>query len=165
MMLDFDSLLQNGNLRAFLRVVRAGESDQTDDAYRMLVGGAIIAGDLSEHPRIAVRTKYGWSSAFGAYQIMAAVPGKVTTDTYDWLARELGPGMTPGEQDRKAIRLIAHRGALVDVIEGNFQDAVRKCAREWASLPDSPYGQPVRTLAQALETYASYGGDISEATA
>jgi muramidase (phage lysozyme) len=50
------------------------------------------------------------------------------------------------------------------VIAGNFQEAVRKCAREWASLPGSPYGQPMRTLAQALETYASYGGDISEDT-
>jgi len=32
---------------------------------------------------------------------------------------------------------------------GRFDAAVAKCAKEWASLPGSPYGQPVKTLDQA----------------
>ena len=41
---------------------------------------------------------------------------------------------------------------------GRIEAAIAKCNREWASLPGSPYGQPTRTMAQALATYDAAGG-------
>lgn len=156
--LDFDTLLAVPNVQAFLRVIRAGESGQGDDAYRMMFGGGLFQAPPWQHPREAITIRGLSSTAAGAYQFLAR--------TWDILVGTYGfPDFSPTNQDKGAIALIAGRGALGDVVAGNFQDAVRKCAREWASLPGSPYGQPVRTLAQALEVYATYGGQISEATA
>ena len=64
----------------------------------------------------------------------------------------------PRTQDAMAVALIKGRGALQDVIEGRFVDAVRKCNREWASLPESPYGQGGLTWKRAHETFARWGG-------
>lgn len=57
-----------------------------------------------------------------------------------------------------ALFLIKRRGALEDVIAGRFESAVKKCNREWASLPGSPYGQPTKTMADALDVYVKHGG-------
>ena len=54
--------------------------------------------------------------------------------------------------------LIGRRRALEDVRAGRFDAAVAKCAREWASLPGSPYGQPVKTIAQVRPVYENNGG-------
>jgi hypothetical protein len=47
------------------------------------------------------------------------------------------------------------------VLAGRIEQAIARCNREWASLPGSPYGQPVRTMAQALATYAEFGGALA----
>ena len=61
------------NVAAFLRVIRAGESSQDADAYRMQVGGRLL-DSLDDHPREVVRVKIGGkvipSSAAGAYQFI-----------------------------------------------------------------------------------------------
>jgi NAD-dependent dihydropyrimidine dehydrogenase PreA subunit len=51
-----------------------------------------------------------------------------------------------------------------DVLAGRLGDAIAKCAREWASLPGSPYGQPTRTMAQARATYEQFGGAYEPAS-
>ena len=66
-----------------------------------------------------------------------------------------------GNQDLAAVALIAGRGALADALAGRIPQAIAKCAREWASLPGSPYGQPMRTIEQALATYAKHGGTLA----
>lgn len=155
--------LTNDQVLAFLRVIREGESAQDDSAYRAIVGGGYYEKpSLAEHPRIAVQTKWGWSSAFGAYQIMAAVPGKVKTDTYDWISKWVGPSMEKFDQDVKAVFLIHHRGALDDVLAGRIDSALKKCGKEWASLPGSPYGQHTITRERALATFEKYGGRLEE---
>src|SRR5690606_12312564 len=53
------------------------------------------------------------------------------------------------------------RGALVAAMQGRLDEAIAGCAKEWASLPGSPYGQPTRTLAQAHATYAAAGGRLA----
>lgn len=158
MNLDFDTLVYVPNVEAFLRVIRAGESSQTDDAYRMMFGGGLFSAPPWQHPHTPITIGAYTSTAAGAYQILA--------QTWDGLVGSFGfSDFSPGNQDRAAIALIAGRGSLDDVVAGNFQDAVRRCSREWASLPGSPYGQPTRTLAQALEVYATWGGRITEETA
>lgn len=156
------------NVAAFLHVLRAGESSQDDTAYRMIYGGELI-DSLDKHPRIPKQTPWGWTSAAGAYQFMAAIPGKVKTDTWDGLERKYGPlDFSPETQDLMAVALIDRRGALVMVMEGRIQEAIQRCAREWASLPGSPYGQPTISMDKALAIYLEYGGapheDLQQST-
>ena len=72
---------------------------------------------------------------------------------------------SPMNQDLGAVALILGRKALDDVIAGRFEQAVIKCNREWASLPGSPYGQPVVTMAKARQVYEAFGGQYSDAPA
>lgn len=98
--------LQHPNVRAFLRVLRAGESDQTDDAYRMIVGhtGArpSLADSLADHPRIPVHLpRLGvTSTAAGAYQFLSR--------TWDECVRALGlQDFGPQSQDLAAVYLLS----------------------------------------------------------
>ena len=148
--------LLSANVQAFLRVIRAGESSQKQDAYRTLVGGTLF-DSVADHPRrrVYIPRLNVYSTAAGAYQFLVG--------TWDECAKALGlPDFSPASQDLAAVFLIRRRGALTDVLAGRVEKAIKKCAKEWASLPGSPYGQPVRTLPQALATYAKYSGSIAE---
>lgn len=152
---DLIGYAANDNVRAFLRVIRQGESSQTDDAYRMRFGGELIDPALIWHPggtvTRLVNGKAIESSAAGAYQFLSR--------TWENVAHEIGlANFGPASQDLAAIYLIARRGALQDVLAGNLDDAIRKCASEWASLPGSPYGQPTLTIERARAVYEQYGG-------
>ncbi|HJV24562.1 MAG TPA: glycoside hydrolase family 104 protein [Aromatoleum sp.] len=138
----------DSNLRAFLRAIRYAEGTAGDNGYRMLFGGGLFES-YADHPRVAVIRSGYQSTAAGAYQILAS-----TWDEY----RAGLPDFSPASQDECAARLIRRRGALGDVYAGRFGDAIRKCAKEWASLPGSPYGQPVRTMAQMEQAYNNAGG-------
>lgn len=149
--------LANPNVQAFLRVIREGETDQTDRAYRTIVGGGTF-DSFDAHPRQFVRLpKLGvTSSAAGAYQFLAR--------TWDECAAALGlPDFSPPMQDLAAVFLIRRRGALQAVIDGRLADAIRACNLEWASLPGSPYGQPTKSLDTARAVYARWGGQLQPA--
>lgn len=143
------------NARAWLRVIRAGESSQYESAYRTMFGGGLFSGAW-KHPRI-VNSAAGLSStAAGAYQFLSR--------TWDECAAALKlPDFSPESQDLAALLLTDRRGALQDVLAGRIEMAIAKCAKEWASLPGSPYGQPTRTLQQALAVYEAYGGTYATA--
>ena len=142
------------NVRAFLDMIRVGEGTADPDGYRRHFGGRLF-DSFDDHPRIAItaglgRNKYT-STAAGAYQFLSR--------TWDECAKALGlRDFSPQSQDLAAVFLIDRRRALDDVLAGRIEAAIAKCAREWASLPGSPYGQPVKTLEQALKTYAERGG-------
>lgn len=140
------------NVAAFLRVIRAGESSQDESAYRVMFGGSRF-DSFADHPRITNTASGYTSTAAGAYQFLSK--------TWDECAKALSlPDFSPESQDLAAVYLIKRRGALDDVIAGRLDEAVKKCAKEWASLPGSPYGQPTRTLEQAHATYFEYGGSL-----
>lgn len=70
--------------------------------------------------------------------------------------------------------LVQQRGALNDVLQGNWQNAFRKLGPEWASLPTSPYAQHKfsdRGFVKALEkvgidpNVAGYNGNYNVNTA
>lgn len=161
---DLIGCLDNANVKAFLRVIRAGEGTADEAGYRRHFGGDLFES-FADHPRRAITAGLGrnqyTSTAAGAYQFLAR--------TWDGLVRPFGQGgigladFTPRSQDIGALALIDGRKALDDVLAGRIEVAIGKCAREWASLPGSPYGQPTRTMAQALATYAEHGGVLSQA--
>lgn len=145
----------NSNVQAFLRVIRRGEGTSDAGGYSRLFGGGTFSS-FADHPRVLVR-KGGYSStAAGAYQALSS--------SWDETARIMRlPDFSPASQDKFAVGRIAARGALDDVKAGRFEAAVRKCAREWASLPFSPYGQPVISMDTAYSVYAANGGDLEAA--
>jgi muramidase (phage lysozyme) len=147
-------LLDDANVKAFLAVIRKGEGTADPDGYRRHFGGTHF-DSYADHPREIITAGLGknqyTSSAAGAYQFL--------TRTWDGLVRKYGfANFEPKTQDIAAVALIDGRKALDDVISGRFEQAVHKCNREWASLPESPYGQPVKTMAQARATYIENGG-------
>ncbi|WP_238455850.1 glycoside hydrolase family 24 protein [Azohydromonas lata] len=146
--------LVDTNVQAFLAVIRAGEGTAGEDGYRTRFGGGLF-DSLIDHPGGTVSAKSGGrvlvSSAAGAYQFLL----KTWRECQAALAL---PDFSSASQDLAAVFLIDRRRALVDVLAGRIEAAIAKCNREWASLPGSPYGQPVVSLARALETYRVAGG-------
>lgn len=138
------------NVAALLRVIRVGEGTADGGGYTRLFGGGTFKS-FADHPRILV-TKAGYrSTAAGAYQFLET--------TWDETARIMGlKDFSPASQDLAALGRIAARGALDDAIAGRLESALRKIAREWASLPGSPYGQPTITLSRAQQVFADAGG-------
>lgn len=147
------AMLNEPNVSAMLRVIRAGEGTSDANGYRRLFGGQLFAS-YADHPRIKV-TKSGYTStAAGAYQFLAS--------SWDETKNIMGlPDFSPASQDMAALGRIAARGALEDVRAGRFEQALNKIGWEWASIPGSPYGQPTRTTAQAGSVYAAAGGTIT----
>ena len=143
----------NANVQAMLRVIRTAEGTADPDGYRRLFGGALFSG-YADHPRQLIR-KSGYSTtAAGAYQFL--------TSTWDETARTMGlRDFSPASQDMGAVGRLAARGALADVKAGRFDAAVVKIAKEWASLPGSPYGQPTISAERARSVFLASGGAFS----
>lgn len=130
----------------------------SDNGYNVLVGSLpnhpVLFDDYSRHPRQPVRLSYGWTSAAGRYQIMAAVEGMVRTDTWDWAHRNVGVrDFSPHSQDAVAAYLVKRRGALPALLAGDTAEAFHLCRKEWASLPGAGYGQPEQRMEVMLEVF------------
>lgn len=148
---------RDDNVAAFLRMIRYAEGTADPEGYWRLFGGELV-NHLADHPRKRVTRTLGGrpitSTAAGAYQILER--------TWDDLQGSLElPDFEPASQDVAAVYLIRRRGALADVRAGRFDAAIEKCAKEWASLPGSPYGQPVKSLDQVRRVYAANGGSFA----
>lgn len=140
----------NGNVKAFLWVIRHCEGTSGPDGYRTLFGGTLFS-DFSKHPGIYIPFGKTRSSAAGAYQFLER--------TWKALVKQHGfKDFSPASQDLGAIELIRGRNALKDVEEGRFELALRKCSPEWASLPFSQYEQPTKKLEFCKQIYEQYGG-------
>lgn len=138
-------------IAAFLYMIRYCEGTAGPDGYRTLFGGKLF-DSYADHPRQLVRfklkSKEYKSSAAGAYQFLQA--------TWDSLVRMHSyDDFSPDNQDQAAIELIKGRKAYNDILKGDIVTAIKKCNREWASLPGSPYGQPVKKLDECLNVYAT----------
>lgn len=145
------------NVRALLAVIRRGEGTAGPNGYRTLFGGGLFSS-LADHPRQRITRTMGGkpitSTAAGAYQFLSS--------TWDETAAIMGlPDFSEASQDRAAVGRIAARGALEDAKAGRLSVALQKIAREWASMPGSPYGQPVITEATARQVFASAGGNFT----
>lgn len=138
------------NVRALLRVIRRGEGTADEAGYRRIFGGQLFEG-FADHPRIKVTKGRYTSTAAGAYQALSS--------TWDETARIMGLGsFSPANQDKFAVGRIAARNALEDIKAGRFETAIKKISWEWASMPGSPYGQPVISMDTARAVYVDAGG-------
>lgn len=159
---DVFDALGNQNVQAFLAMIREFESRGN---YNVVYGFKPFE-DLSDHPRIAKLSPWGWTSAAGAYQIMARspIPGTdrwTRIDTWGEVKKKLNlPDFSPESQDAAAVFLIKRRGALPSVLRGDFDTAINKVRKEWASLPGAGYGQPEKSLQAARDVYAANGGSF-----
>lgn len=154
---ELNAALSDQNVKAFLWMIRAGEGTATDSGYRTMFGGGLF-DSFADHPRRVIKASGYTSTAAGAFQFLSR--------TWDGLVKQYSlTDFSPHNQDMGAVALIRGRGALADVFAGRIEAAITRCNREWASLPGSPYGQPTRTLAKALETYRIAGGQLAPVVA
>jgi muramidase (phage lysozyme) len=154
---DYTELVKNPNIQIFLSLIRHTEGA----AYDTLFGGGKFS-EFDDHPRQAITRNLGGkpitSTAAGAYQFLSR--------TWDECRQALSlPDFTPPSQDMAAVFLIDRRGALSSVMLGDWQGAILKCNREWASLPGSPYGQPTYNMTKCLAFIAQQTGGDAVASA
>lgn len=152
------------NVAAFLMTIRACEGTAAPDGYAALFGyrpgnGRVFDNGFARHPGISFSFRQtdgttATTTAAGAYQFLLK--------TWTALQAKLHlVDFSPASQDAAATELIAECGAMADVKEGRLQDAIDKCSRIWASLPNSTYPQPVRTYLFATEAYLNAGGTVA----
>ena len=150
--------LQVVNVSAFLRVIRERESGQDDLAYTVINGGQHFQVPPWQHPWPSGTPTTQGGRAAGAYQFLPST-WKRLADQYDF------PDFSPEYQDLGAVALIAGRGALDDIVDGRFEQAVAKCRPEWTSLPGAAESSSSWTIAKARECYVGYGGTFATASA
>lgn len=128
------------NVKKFLMLITYTEgTDKYGKPYNTLFTHKTFNG-YEKHPNIKVSAGKLISTAAGRYQILYR--------TY----LDLGGGsFAPKAQDAMAVKLLKRRGALQLVSDGKFKEAILKCNREWASLPESPYGQPTHKMDECLK--------------
>lgn len=156
----------NKNRKAFLDMIAISEGTDRrgNHGYNLIVIGVDkkieLFTDYSQHPFASgrkpkkINNKGLYSSASGRYQFM-----RVHWQHYkDKLNL---PDFGPESQDKWALQLIKECKALDDIDEGRFDEAVRKCRRIWASLPNSPYGQHTNSLEYLRTAYVELGGSIA----
>jgi muramidase (phage lysozyme) len=158
------------NVSAFLQTIRKAEGTDSDDGYRTMFGYRYFSS-YADHPRSPAQFTDSsgvrkWTSAAGAYQMMAVSPlpggGSTKVDTWDRMKAKLAlPDFSPASQDAAAVALIDGAGALNDVRAGRFDQAIAKVKGIWASLPGAGYGQPERTLDALRIAFTNAGGVLA----
>ena len=143
---------QEANLYAFLALIRRLESN--DDYGALVMGGQFT--DFSEHPALigwpGVRLDDGrLTTAAGAYQI--------TRTTWNDLGGTAKYGdFSKAAQDQAAVDLLTRRGALPEILAGNFDRAVTKVVKEWEAFERMLAGNYPTTIQEARNIYAGGGG-------
>lgn len=157
---DLRAAGKHGNVIAFSRVVREGESRQDDAAFFMRYGGygqqPKYFDSLERHPRIPELTADGRkSTAAGAFQ--------ATWTTWQDFEKFMGRPMDFSRESQYLFYVwcLHRRGALDAVIAGRFEEACRLCKDEWTSLPGG--AEENAATRRARETYLKWGGKLSPA--
>jgi muramidase (phage lysozyme) len=143
----------NLNRKAFLDMIAVSEGTygRGENGYNVICGGGLFYG-YDDHPRRLITLQPGLrSTAAGRYQLLSRY--------FDAYKESLHlPDFSPASQDAIAIQQIRECKALDDVDAGRFGEAIRKCARIWASLPGAGYGQHENSLGYLQAAYERAGG-------
>lgn len=152
------------NQKAFLDMIAYSEIGHklmaiSDDGYNVIVGSTpthpILFQDYADHPRrlIDLPTFGVKSTAAGRYQLLARY--------FDAYKTRLGlSDFSPASQDAIALQQIRECRALDDIEAGKLREAVKKCARIWASFPGNTYGQPTHRFESLQAAYLNAGGTV-----
>ncbi len=147
----------NANRKAFLKMLSVSEGTDRypHQGYKTIVGGAQFTA-YARHPQVKVFLPklHIYSTAAGRYQLLYRY----------WLAycKQLGLyDFSPAAQDAIALQQIRECRALADIDAGRFCEAVNKCARIWASLPNAGYGQRENYMEDLILAYTDAGGTIA----
>jgi len=92
-----------------------------------------------KHPEILIKASNYSSTAAGRYQILKATAKMLKMKDF-----------TPESQDLAAIQLVKNAKAYDLVVAGDWEKAILKTNKIWASLPGSPYGQPTHKMSDAI---------------
>lgn len=139
---ELERHLQNDNVRKMLDLI--AHSEGVKHGYHTMFGNTRI-NDLSRHPGVSkgfkqTDGKSNSTTAAGRYQFLKG--------TWNSLAKKYGLNdFSATNQDIAALALIAEKGQLQNVINGNLREAVSKLGGVWASLPSSNYKQPKHSWA------------------
>ncbi|WP_335984443.1 glycoside hydrolase family 104 protein [Acinetobacter haemolyticus] len=140
---QYEQMLSNPNVRKMLDLI--AKTEGVAHGYNTLFGNQRI-DNLSTHPNIRKQFKQtdgkvNYTTAAGRYQFLKP--------TWDDLVKKVGlSDFSPRSQDIGAIALLAQNGALPYVLKGDFNAAIQRSGRTWASLPSSPYAQPKKSWEQ-----------------
>ena len=156
---ELESYLDNKNVQAFLGLIRDTEGTAKGaDPYRVYGGSAknqikdLSKPDFKRWGFTQTDGKKNTSSASGAYQFLER--------TWNGLAKQHGlTDFSPRSQDLGAIALLKQSGALDAILKGDFDTAVKKANRTWASLPGSPYAQHTRSNDYVAQSLAKHLGE------
>lgn len=161
---QLDNYLEDKNVQAFLALIRDTEGTAKGaDPYRVYGGSAknqikdLSKPDFKRWGFTQTDGKKNTSSASGAYQFLER--------TWNGLAKEYGlTDFSPRSQDLGAIALLKQSGALDSIVKGDFDTAVKKANRTWASLPGSPYAQHTRSNDYVAQSLAKHLGEDVDLT-
>lgn len=151
--IDYDAVLRNPNVRAFAAMTNAAEGNPS-------YGTTFNYGnftDFKDHPRKYTDYKGTPTSAAGGYQIVAS--------TYDGLRKKYAGinDFSPASQDKAFVALLDDVGALQPLMNGDFDNSLKRASKLWASFPFSNSGQPRKPysfMKRAFNTaYAQNTGD------
>lgn len=141
---ELESLYQHPNIRVALAVIRDAEHYRNEaDPYTVAGGGKVRLKSLdnAQFPRWGFREKNGeanTSTASGAYQFMP--------NTWGGLVKQYGfKDFSRYNQDLGAIALLAEKGSIKDILDGNIYAGLHKARKVWASFPGAGYNQKERT--------------------
>ncbi len=156
---DRDLLLEDARVRAFMRMLRVGEGTVGVKGYETLFSGKSFIQDynkdFSDHPRIKIKAGGLVSSAAGAYQVM----GYTWDDPSMVKARQNYniKDFSPLSQDLFCLILLKSKsGALQKIRQGDIKTALDSLSYVWASLPPGRYGQPSKSMDEALSIFEEY---------
>ena len=159
------------NLNAFLKTIQYAEGTFREaNPYAVTYAYDHVIQNFNDHPAITGEwtgkrlpdrycTNVGLSpgcksTAAGAYQIIKPTWNDIKN-------RQPYLNFDAQGQDEAAIFLLKRRDAYDLVLFGRFEEAIYKTAKEWASLPGSPYGQPTRSMGELRDFYVNQGGTFN----
>jgi muramidase (phage lysozyme) len=145
------------NRKAFLDMIAKSEGTfgRGEDGYNVLVGGCLFSS-YADHPRkLIILNQAGLkSTAAGRYQLLSRY--------FDAYKKQLKlTDFSPASQDAIALQQIKECKALADIDAGRINEAIKKCARIWASLPGAGYGQHEHKIEYLLAAYIKSGGSLA----
>ncbi|NRB68422.1 MAG: peptidoglycan-binding protein [Vibrio sp.] len=153
-------------VRAFMRMLRVGEGTVGEQGYETLFGGSSFISDYGknwdDHPRKHMPFGKTTSTAAGAYQVM----GYVWDDENMIRYRNIYGihDFSPYNQDLFALVILKHKRkqAWRHLLQGDIKTAItlnsgmKGYAYEWASLPPGIYGQPNKTMEEAMQLFDKF---------